>query len=91
MITILVQAASAPPVPSEIPEPDAASMSWAEVKAFNATVGPDHRYRIRCRTVAVTGSLVKRGQVCRTTTEWKRLDEMGNEAARMVVEEGRTQ
>jgi hypothetical protein len=90
MITMLVQAASVPAVPSNIPEPDAASMTGAEVKAFNATVGADHPYRIRCRTIAITGSLSKRGRACRTLSQWQRLDQDGQEHARAIVEHSQT-
>lgn len=90
MMTMLVQVAAAPPAVSNIAEPDAASMSMAEVKAFNATVGEDHPYRIRCRSIEVTGSLSKRGRVCRTLAEWTRLDEDGEAHARAIVEHSAT-
>lgn len=43
--------------------------------------------RIRCRRVEVTGSLVKRGRVCRTVREWRTISENGNYNARKMIEE----
>lgn len=56
--------------------------------ATEATAGdndPDNR--IRCRRVEVTGSLVKRGRVCRTVREWRTISENGNYNARKMIEE----
>ncbi len=46
---------------------------------------PDQR--IKCRKVQVTGSLVRKGKVCRTRAEWKRLQQLGNDAARLIAGE----
>lgn len=46
--------------------------------------------RVVCRRVDVTGSLIKRGRVCRTVAEWRRITENGNSNARKMVEEGTT-
>lgn len=43
--------------------------------------------RVRCRRVEVTGSLVKRGRVCRTVREWRAISENGNYNARKMIEE----
>ena len=43
---------------------------------------------IKCRKVEVTGSLLKKGKVCRTAAEWRKIQENGNRTARAVVEEG---
>jgi hypothetical protein len=43
---------------------------------------------IRCRTVRVTGSLVKKGKVCKTLAEWRKMTESGNDLARRLVEDG---
>jgi uncharacterized lipoprotein YmbA len=43
--------------------------------------------RIICRRVEVTGSLVKRGRVCRTADEWNRIAENGNYNARKMVDD----
>lgn len=47
--------------------------------------GPDQR--VKCRKVQVTGSLVRKGKVCRTLAEWKRLQQLGNDAARLIAGE----
>lgn len=47
----------------------------------------DPNQRVRCRLVEVTGSLVKRGRVCRTVAEWRRITENGNYNARKMVDE----
>jgi hypothetical protein len=36
----------------------------------------------------VTGSLVKKGKVCKTLAEWRRIIEAGNENGRRLVEDG---
>jgi hypothetical protein len=36
----------------------------------------------------VTASLVKKGKVCKTLAEWRRIIESGNENARRLVEDG---
>lgn len=43
--------------------------------------------RIVCRRIEVTGSLVKRGRVCRTQDEWNRIAENGNYNARKMVDD----
>lgn len=54
-------------------------------EANDGTVDPDDR--VRCRSVEVTGSLVKRGRVCRTVREWRTISENGNYNARKMIEE----
>jgi hypothetical protein len=43
---------------------------------------------IKCRKVEVTGSLLKKGKVCRTIAEWKKIQENGNRTARAIIEQG---
>lgn len=81
---------AAPPVTLDVPAPDTVSMSLAEVKAFNAKIGKDHPHFIRCRTIEVTGSLAKKGRVCRTDKVWRQLQNNGNEEARAMVDYGRS-
>lgn len=52
----------------------------------SATPNPDDE--IRCRRVAVTGTLISRNRVCKTVGEWRRLAERGNDVARAVVGSG---
>ncbi len=63
--------------------PDAKS---AEKTAPAAKTAP--KDRIVCRSVEVTGSLVKRGKVCKTAGEWNAITRNGNENARAVVDSG---
>ena len=51
-----------------------------------AATDPDQA--IKCRKVDVTGSMIKKGKVCRTIAEWKKIQASGNRVARAVVEEG---
>jgi len=89
-IALLLQATTAVAATANMPAPNTAEMSIAEVKAFNAKVGKDHPHYIRCRAISVTGSLVKRGRVCRTLAEWAKLQDDGNEQARAIVDYSRT-
>lgn len=50
----------------------------------------DPDQKIRCRRVDVTGSLVKRGKVCKTVAEWRAIFENNNYLARKMVEDGTT-
>lgn len=43
---------------------------------------------IKCRKVEVTGSLVKKGRVCKTVAEWKKIQSNGNRTARAILESG---
>jgi hypothetical protein len=61
--------------------------------AFAQNVSPapavtDPDQKIKCRRVEVTGSLLKKGKVCRTVAEWKVIMENGNRVARAIVLEG---
>lgn len=44
--------------------------------------------KVKCRWVEVTGSLVKKGYVCKTAGDWKRIRENHNAVARSMVEVG---
>lgn len=88
LVAMLLYGTDTPATPVDVSSPDTVSMSIAEVKAFNAKLGKDDPNYIRCRTISVTGSLAKRGRVCRTAREWTRLQEDGNEHARKTWEGG---
>lgn len=47
----------------------------------------DADQKIKCRKIEVTGSLVRKGKICRTIAEWKRLQQLGNDAARAMAGE----
>ncbi len=52
------------------------------------TASADPDQAIKCRKVEVTGSLVKKGRVCKTVAEWKQIQANGNRTARAIVESG---
>ncbi len=60
----------------------------SQTQASDDPSDPDNR--VRCRRVEVTGSIVKRGRVCRTVREWRTISENGNYNARKMVEESTT-
>ena len=81
-ILILTSAPAAADTPPLITGP--IKMKQSEIRAYNATLTPDHPNYIRCVRDAETGSLVKRSRakVCRTNQEWARFEANGNENAR---------
>ena len=70
------------------------SLSAAPVLAGNEQAKPvktastDSDQVIKCRKVEVTGSLLKKGKVCKTIAEWKEIQANGNRTARAIVESG---
>lgn len=70
------------------------SLSAAPVIAGNENAKPvktasaDPDQAIKCRKVEVTGSLVKKGKVCKTIAEWKEIQANGNRTARAIIESG---
>lgn len=56
-------------------------------QATPTTEDADGDNRRVCRQVEVTGSLIKRGRVCRTVAEWRRIQDNGNYNARKMVED----
>lgn len=54
----------------------------------SAATSPDDQ--IKCRKVEITGSLVKKGRVCKTVAEWRAIMENNNNLARKMVEDGTT-
>ena len=69
-----------------------AAQSAATVASPPAASPPsadDADQQIRCRRVAVIGSLIRRERVCKTLAEWRRLQDSGNDTARQQVENGR--
>jgi len=71
-----------------------ASLSAEPVLAGNENAKPvktassDPDQAIKCRKVEVTGSLVKKGRVCKTIAEWKTIQANGNRTARAIIESG---
>ena len=72
---------------ADVVEPNPKAMSQAEIRAFNAALGKDHKYYIRCKRSAPTGSFVQREFSCRTNAQWAAADVRGNQEARDIGEE----
>jgi hypothetical protein len=71
----------------------ALTASLSVVPAFanegtNKPAASDPDQAIKCRKVEVTGSLVKKGKVCKTIAEWKQIQANGNRTARAIAESG---
>ncbi len=47
---------------------------------------PNPDDQVRCRRMAVTGSIARFERVCKTVGEWRRLAQNGNDAARATME-----
>ena len=60
----------------------------SETSTPTAAADPDQK--IKCRKIQVTGSLVKKGKVCKTVAEWRSIAENNNYLARKMVEDGTT-
>lgn len=75
------------PAPAPVTVPASALVAEGSPKA-SAETGSEADQAMRCRTVRVTGSLVKKGKVCKTLAEWRRMTESGNDLARRMVEDG---
>ena len=88
-IGIMTSALAEAPVSAPVTAPAAASTSQgsASTVASDATSAKSDN-AMRCRTVRVTGSLVKKGKVCKSLAQWRQMTESGNELARHLVEDG---
>ena len=47
---------------------------------------PNPDDQVRCRRMAVTGSIARFERVCKTVGEWRRLAQNGNDAVRATME-----
>jgi hypothetical protein len=83
-LALLGSAAAGQPVAPA--EPDPKAMSQSEIRAFNAKLDKDHKYFIRCKRSASTGSYAKREYSCRTNEKWAAADAAGNQEARDIAE-----
>lgn len=78
---LLLLAIAAPALAQTTPvTPPPATTSAVPASAPN----PDDQ--IRCRRMAVTGSIARFERVCKTVGEWRRLAQNGNDAARATIE-----
>lgn len=82
---IIVSAALAVSPPSLAASPATA----ADAPAQPAPASVDEDDKIKCRSMAVTGSWAKREKLCLTVAEWKQRGERANEVARDMVDAGR--
>jgi hypothetical protein len=64
------------------------SPAVADASNKQSTAASEPDQEIKCRKVEVTGSLVKKGKVCKTVAEWKVIQNNGNRTARAIVESG---
>jgi hypothetical protein len=85
MTSALAQAPVSAPV--SVPASATTSQDGKLAKASDKTAS-DADQAVRCRTVRVTGSLVKKGKVCKTLAQWRQMTESGNDLARRLVEDG---
>ncbi len=60
----------------------------ADSESATPTAAADPDQKIKCRKIEVTGSLVKKGKVCKTVAEWRAIAENNNYLARKMVEDG---
>lgn len=65
-----------------------AAPAFSKDDATQTTAANDPDLVIKCRKIEVTGSLVKKGKVCKTAGEWKRIQANGNRTARAIAESG---
>ena len=85
IIGIMTSALASAPVTA----PASASTSQdGKLATASDKTASDADQAVRCRTVRVTGSLVKKGKVCKTLAQWRQMTESGNELARRLVEDG---
>jgi hypothetical protein len=92
-IGLMTSALAEAPASAPATTPATASASASASSPNPSTLAPDATISkadnaIRCRPVRVTGSLVKKGKVCRTLAQWRQMTDSGNELARRLVEDG---
>lgn len=63
-----------------------AVMTRAQIRDYNAKLDRAHPAYIRCDRQLETGSLVKKVTTCRTNEEWRRVEGVGNDDARDIVD-----
>jgi hypothetical protein len=85
MTSALAETPASAPVTAPAPAP--VSPTSPPALAPDATLSSADN-AMRCRTVRVTGSLVKKGKVCKSLAQWRKMTEAGNDLARRLVEDG---
>lgn len=86
--SMLLMAANpaAPEPPSPLLTAGPIKMKASEIRKYNARLSSDHPNYIRCRSEVATGTLAKKIKTCRTNEDWARVNAVGNDAARAIVE-----
>lgn len=82
----LSQGAALAPSSETMTEQKVAVMTRGEIRAYNAKLERSHPAYIRCDRRLETGSLVKKVDTCRTNEEWRRVETVGNDDARDIVD-----
>lgn len=60
----------------------------ANSETATPTAAADPDQKVKCRKIEVTGSLLKKGKVCKTVAEWRAIAENNQYLARKLVEDG---
>ena len=87
-VIALSQATAAAPTPVSVDGP--VVMSASEIRTYNARLDRDDPAYIRCERTLETGSLVKKRSSCRTNAEWRRVNDIGNQDARDLLDDIQT-
>ncbi len=61
-----------------------ASQADSDSDSKDSATNPDNK--VKCRKVAVTGSLVKKTRVCRTVAQWREINRQGNRYATDIID-----
>lgn len=83
---LLLLAIAAPALAQTTPAPPPPPPSAAPAAPAAPAAAPNPDDQIRCRRMAVTGSIARFERVCKTVGEWRRLAQNGNDAARATIE-----
>lgn len=87
LITLAGSAAATAAANVDVPEPNPKEMSQSEIRKFNTQLDKGHKYYIRCKRAAATGSFVAREVSCRTNAQWAAADARGSQESRDILEE----
>ncbi len=80
-VAALIYLDAAPPGGTPAPAPKVASPT---------SLAPDDPAAIRCRSILVTGSLVRRERICRTNAEWRTSRDQQNRDADDLITRSRS-
>jgi hypothetical protein len=81
LFAVAAAAEPAPVAPDIAAEPPSAMTNEA-IAQHNAALEPRDPAFIRCRRIAIAGSLVKKARVCKTNADWAKSWQDGNQNAR---------